>query len=341
VVIRRFAAEEIRQLVDRLTGDDVLRREAASARLAIIGSRAVGTLTRALDSPLPPSAQTAILRTLEAIHDPRSVAPAAGLVDSPDVETASAAADVLRGFLRSADAALAEAAFERLTSVTLDPTRPEPVRAAALEALSELPAETTAQVLRELRHDPSGRLRGIAARPVEAASRAETLTEVTAAARCPEPRDLRAMLAAEAGSTPLPVLRRLVDLLREREAAETASPRRTEWQAARAAVHQSMAARRSRLALYDLRETLAAVPGPLPVGFMAALETVGDASCLDEIAAAYIRARRARDNWWVEHLVLAFRSIVSRERLTRRSAALKHVASKRPHVLEELLPRRR
>jgi hypothetical protein len=149
------------------------------------------------------------------------------------------------------------------------------------------------------------------------------------------------MLAAEAGSTPLPVLRRLVDLLREREAAETVSPRRTDWQAARAAVHQSMAARRSRLALYDLRETLAGVPGPLPVGFMAALETVGDASCLDEIAAAYIRARRARDTWWVEHLVLAFRSIVSRERLTRRSAALKHVASKRPHVLEELLPRRR
>ena len=336
-MIRRSAAEEVRQLVERLTGDDPLRRDAAAARLAIIGSRAVGTLTRALESRLPTAAQTAILRTLEAIHDPRSLASAAGLVDAPDVETASAATAVLRGFLRSSDGALAEAAFERLTSVTLDPTRPEPVRAAALEALSDLPAETTAQVLRELRNDPSGRLRRIAARSSDSASRLETLAEVTAAARCPEPRALRAMLAAEGATTPLPVLRRLVDLLREREAAETATPRRTEWQAARAAVHQALAARRSRLGVYDLRETLAAAPGPLPVGFIAALETVGDASCLDEIAAAYVRARQARDGWWIEHLVLAFRSITSRERLTRRSAALKRVASKWPRVVDELI----
>ncbi len=340
-MIRRSAAEEIRQLVERLTGDDALRREAAAARLAIIGSRAVDTLARALDARLPPAAQAAILRTLEAIHDPRAVAAATRLVDSPDVDTASAAAGVLRGFLRSSDAALAEAAFERLTSVTLDPTRPEPVRAAALEALSELPAATTDQVLRELRDDPSGRLRRIAAGPPEAGARLEALADVTASARCPEPRELRAMLAAEAGATPLPVLRRLVDLIREREAAESSAQRRTDWQAARAAVHQALAARRSRLAVYDLRETLAAVPGPLPVGFIAALETVGDASCLGDIAAAFLRARRARDAWWTEHLALAFRAIVARERLTRRSPSVRQVASRWPGAAEELLPRKR
>ncbi len=336
-MIRRSAAEEIRQLVERLTGDDALRREAAAARLAIIGSRAVGTLARALDARLPPAAQAAILRTLEAIHDPRAVAAATRLVDSPDVDTASAAAGVLRGFLRSSDAALAEAAFERLTSVTLDPTRPEPVRAAALEALSELPSQTTAQVLRELRGDPGGRLRGLAARPPGTISRADTLAEVTAVARCPEPGELRAMLAAEGGTAPLTALRKLLDLIREREAAESSAQRRTDWQAARAAVHQALAARRSRLGVYDLRETLAAVPGPLPVGFVAALETVGDASCLDEIAAAYLRAQRARDAWWTEHLARAFRLIVARERLTRRSAVLKRIASKWPRAVEGLL----
>jgi hypothetical protein len=149
------------------------------------------------------------------------------------------------------------------------------------------------------------------------------------------------MLAEQGASAPLPALRRLVDLLRERETAETATSRRTEWQAARAAVHQALAARHSRLAVYDLRETLAAVPGPLPVGFIAALEAIGDASCVSEIAAAYIRARRAQDEWWTEHLALAFKAIVARERLTRRSAALKQVAARWPLASEELMPKRK
>jgi hypothetical protein len=340
VVIRRSAADEIRPLVERLTGDDPLRRDAASARLAIIGARAVGTLLRALNAA-PPVAQAAILRTLEAIQDPRSVSPAISFVDARELDVAIAAVGVLRRFLRASDRAVAEAAFERLTSVTLDPTRPEPVRAAALEALSDLPGETIAQVTRELQNDPSDRLRRAAEHPTTGAESAGTLAQIAASARCPDPAELRALVASEAASVPLPVLRRLIDLLREREAEETETTRRTEWQAVRAAVHQALAGRRSRMALYDLRETLAAVPGPLPVGFVAALESVGDASCLDDVAAAYLRARRARDPWWTEHLALAFQSIVTRERLTRRSPALKHVVSKWPQAAEELLPRRR
>jgi HEAT repeat protein len=339
VVIRRSAADEIRTLVDRLTGEDPLRRDAASARLAIIGPRSVATLVRALNASSP-AAQAAVLRTLEAIQDPRSVGPATSLVDSVDQDVATAAVSVLRRFLRASDRALAETAFERLTSVTLDPTRPEPIRAAALEALSDLPGEAVAQVARELQNDPSGRLRR-AGQPEATAQTRSTLAEIAASARCPDPAELRALVATQAASVPLPVLRRLVDLLRERETEETATSRRTEWQAVRAAVHQALAGRRSRVALYDLRETLALVPGPLPVGFVAALESIGDASCLDDVAAGYVRARRARDPWWTEHLAIAFRSIVAREHLTRRSAALKHVASKWPQAAEELLPRRR
>jgi hypothetical protein len=340
MVIRRSAAAEIRPLVVRLVGSDAVEREAASARLAIIGARATRTLTAALEGTTSPQGQAAILRTLEAIHDPRALAPAARLADSDQADVAAAAVSVLRRFLRHSDAALANAAFERLTSLALDPTRPEPVRAVALEALSDLPADTTGEVLRQLRDDPSRRLRAAATPRADSAPRPGALAEITQASLCPDPTVLRALVANEGSRAPLAVLGRLVEFLRAREEAETASPRRTEWQAARAAVHQVLARRGSRIALYDLREALAAAPGPLPVGFVAALEAIGDASCLDEVAAAYVRARRARDAWWVEHLTALFKHLVSRARLTRRSPAVRRVISRWPQAAEELLPRR-
>jgi HEAT repeat protein len=301
----------------------------------------VASLIDALGASASPPARVAILRALEAIHDPRAVGPAARLVDDPEVEVATSAVAVLRAFIRASDLALSNAAFERLTGVVLDESRKEPVRAAALEALSDLPPATTAEVLRQLRHDRSAMLRGVASRPAAKDARPRTLAEAAAQSRCPEPGDLRAMIAAEGRSVPLPTLARVLDLAHAREAAETATARRTEWQAVRGAIHQALAARGSRLALYDLRESLSAVPGPLPVGFVAALERVGDATCLDPITAAYVRAARVRDPWWMEHLQTAFRAIVARERLTRRAAAVRHVFAKWPGAAADLWPSRR
>ena len=338
MVIRRSTAADVRALVERLVGKDPLARDAASARLAILGTRAVATLMRALDACDSTAGCVAILRTLEAIQDPRAVAPAVRLADAADVAVAVAAIGVLRRFLRSSDAALANAVFSRLTAIALDPERAESVRASALEALSDLPRETTAQIVAQLKDDPNTRFRRVASAPAKVTRLRLTLAEVSAVARCPDPAELRALLAAEGASVPLGVLGRLVETLRARESSETAAARRAEWQAARAAVHQALAARRSRLALYDLRETLVEAPGPLPVGFMAALDAIGEASCLDDIAAAYVRARRARDAWWVDHLAEAFRTILRREHLTRRSHAVRRVISKWPQAGAELLP---
>jgi hypothetical protein len=341
MVIQRSAAAEVRQLVAQLVEGDLTARDAASARLAVIGARATRALTRALEVTADPPAQAAILRTLEAIQDPHAVATGSRFVDSPAPEVASAAIALLRQFLRYDDAVMADGAFERLTAVALDATRPEPVRAAALEALSDLPPETTRQLLRQLENDPDAHLREVASHPDRVEAGPATLTAITEASLCPEPHVLRAMIEREGRKAPLAVLGRLVEVIRAREEAETASPRRTEWQAARGAAHQVLAARGSRLALYDLRESLAVAPGPLPVGFLAALEGIGDGSCLDEVAAAYARARAARDQWWTEHLANAFRGIVRRERLTRRSAAVKRVIAKYPQAAEELLPQKR
>ena len=59
--------------------------------------------------------------------------------------------------------------------------------------------------------------------------------------------------------------------------------------------------RGSRLALYDLRDSLLETER-LPVAFLAALEEVGDASCLEPLAAAYDASPRGSDPWWRDHL---------------------------------------
>ena len=62
----------------------------------------------------------------------------------------------------------------------------------------------------------------------------------------------------------------------------------------RGALHQALAARDSRLALYDLRDSLLE-PDRLPVAFLAALEDIGDATCLETLAAAYDASSRSGD----------------------------------------------
>ena len=71
--------------------------------------------------------------------------------------------------------------------------------------------------------------------------------------------------------------------MREREGVGAGGRRGDEWTTARAAAHVALAQRGSRLALYDLRESLERA-APLPVEFLTALSLIGDASCLEPIA---------------------------------------------------------
>jgi hypothetical protein len=110
-------------------------------------------------------------------------------------------------------------------------------------------------------------------------------------------------------------------------------------------VHVALADRNSRLALYDLRESFEAASTPLPVDFLAALSKVGDSSCLEALATAYARASPPRPSgagksvdWWRQHVADVFRTIVTREGLTRRHAVLKKIEARRPNVLKDLLP---
>jgi hypothetical protein len=102
---------------------------------------------------------------------------------------------------------------------------------------------------------------------------------------------------------------------------------------ARAAAHVALANRGSRIALYDLRESLERGAAPLPVEFLAALSLVGDTSCLEAIAGAHAKARNL---WWRQHLADVFRTIVARERLTRRHAVVRKIEKRWPGVLRDM-----
>ena len=169
VAIKASSSRQIDALVTDLASADAVKREAAIARLTVLGARAVERVATLAASTAAGAARSAAFRTLEGIGDPRGFEPALHALADADQGVAIAAIAVVRLFVRSARAA---AAVDRLTAVTLDRRRPEPVRLAALRALRDLEAATIAPLL--------NRCPPIPARPFAARSprrRAQRLTE--------------------------------------------------------------------------------------------------------------------------------------------------------------------
>jgi hypothetical protein len=336
VAIRASSSKQIAALVADLSAVSDVTRETAVARLTVLGSRAVERLIAAAEPGGHADARAAAWRALEAIGDSRALEPALAALAAPDRDPAIgvAAAGVARVHLRGAHGARA---VDRLATVLLDQTRHETVRLAALRALRELEPATIAPILTSLADDPNATIRAEARLKDRGAARGSDnpVAVVTHAAESGLPDDagaLRHALSRSGEAVSLPLLLRIVERVREREASEPAAPRE-EWRLTRAAAHLSLANRGSRLALYDLRESLDAATGPLPVEFLAALSLVGDASCLEAIAGAHARARNA---WWRQHLADAFRTIVAREKLTRRHAVVRKFEKRWPGVFGDM-----
>lgn len=314
------------RLIDELASTDLLRRETAIARLSVIGSRAVTRLLSLVaDTAVLPHARLGGLTALETIADPRACTIAIKLSGDTDVRLAVAAIGVL-GALAHAHDAPADKAFDRLTSLALDATIDSDRRVAACRGLEGLPANVVSPILTALAKDSPAPVQAHAAR---AHSGATQPIEMLADTGLPsDPTLLIAILREEGGDASLSLLRDLIDSVHDRERAATSADARVPWMAARGLIHQQLAARNSRLAVYDLRETLEASSQPLPVGFLAAAVAVGDIGCLEPIAASWIAA--TTDRWWRDHLAEAFAAIVRREKITRRHAALKKILEKWP-----------
>ncbi len=145
MVIKASSSAEIRALVTALGGADDVHREAAIARLAVIGSRSVDRLIEAYGGTPDRRTRLAILRALEAIAD-RRAAPLARLAVQESGDLGVAALGVLRALLTSRQGSTASESLDTLVAVALDAQHERRVRLAALEALQDVPDDVRTRV---------------------------------------------------------------------------------------------------------------------------------------------------------------------------------------------------
>jgi len=341
VAIKASSSKQIDALIADLGADNGVTREAAVARLTLLGARAVERLIAVAGAGGHAESQAAAWRALEAIGDARALEPALTALAAPRMApaVAAAAAGVARVHLRGPRGA---AAVDRLATVVLDRTRDVTTRVAALRALQELEPATIAPILASLADDPNATIRAEAGLGEEVSGHRTGDPDAVVAQSGnnglpDDPAAVRQALNLSSSSVPLPALLKVVERVREREGSEPAAVR-DQWRLTRAAAHVALANRGSRLALYDLRESLETAKAPLPVEFLAALTLIGDASCLEAIAGAHARTK-AKDAWWRDQLARVFRDIVSREKMTRRHAVLKRIEKRWPGVMQETTAR--
>ena len=283
-------------------------------------------LALASDTEAPTTARVAAFAALEASPGVKGVVSAAAAVATgpDDDEIAIAAIDCL-AYAARANEAPANVAFDRLASIALSSAASVPRRLAALAGLDGLPERHVRPVYEALRADPASR---VVARVVRRQSGLVLpLDELVDRGLPDDPELVAAVVREDADDTRVTVLRRLIDAVRakERQSGEA----RGAWMALRGQIHQHLAARNSRIALYDLKETLERMRAPVPVGFLAAAAAIGDAACLEPIAQAWVDAPGA-ERWWRDHLIEAFGAIVRREPITRGHARLKAILARWP-----------
>jgi hypothetical protein len=337
MVIKASSATEIRTLIEALGSADEVQRDAAIARLGVIGARAIGQLTDAYATASSRGAHVAILRALEVIGDHRS-APLARRALAEGGDVAVAATGTLRSLLSSGQAAAAASALDTLVATTLDNKRDRRLRLAAFDALQDVPdvRARVGEALRGVATGAAGDVAGMITVADADAARAEAIWKDAVEGRLPDrPEELREALGSRGASAPLGTLRSLVDAVhaRERDLDDSARPG---WLALRGALHQALALRGSRVAVYDLRETLQEGPMRLPSSFLTALHAIGDASCLEPLASAWDAAsadRSVQGLRWHQQLASAFRAIAQREKLTKRHAVMKRIAVRWPGLM--------
>lgn len=316
-----------------LRSSDPVTRDAATARLTVIGARAVDRLLAlSAETAAPSAARAAALRAIEGIADPRTLSAALEMLRAPDDDVGVAAVGVARGFLQSANHV---EALDALTATVLDRQRSESVRVAALRALEALDAATLRPIREALLTDGSSRLRsfaqGVSVDATDAAKPGDGWLDRPPPLVMPDDPDaVRREVERRGSAASLPLLHRALEIIRERELAASARARR-EWRAARTAVHAVLAHRGSRVGLYDLRELLQTADGPVAAPLLVAVGLIGDASCLETLAELSARATPApAGDTWRRQIVEAFRAIVAREGITLRHAVAKKTRARWP-----------
>ncbi len=326
MVIRRSSTGDVRQLLADLadpSSDDV-RREAAVARLRVTGARAVRQVVAALLAARGQTERVGLLRVLEGRQDAGLVDPTLRSLAAPEADVRVAAIAVARNLL---DGERGGDVLDRLTAMAVASDEAQAVRLAAIGVIAELPAQTVGPILATLQQDEDAAIRLAGAARSREGDEPGSYIEAASNGELPaDPQRLVDALARDGSIVPLPTLHRLVTTLREREQEQRRESRQREWQALRGIVHQVLARRDSRVALYDLRETMEQAEHPLPDDFVQAATAIGDASCLEAIAAAYARTADQTDaEAWRASLAGAAAAIMAREKMSRRHAAVRRI----------------
>ncbi len=337
--IKASASTEIRTLIEALCQSDDMRRESAIARLAVIGPRAVDRLVTTFSSTTDRVARVAILRALESMGDHRALAPARqGIEEGGDV--AIAAAGVMRSLLDSQHRSAASAALDSLVAVALNDRVERRVRVAALEALDQMPADVRNKVAGALGSGVDDTIRAQSRAAAQGKFSEEALWKDALDGQLPDdPELLRKAVSARAAKAPLGALQKLIDEVRRVESDARGKARVEDWRLVRGAIHQALALRGSRVAMYDLRESFGEGDGRLPVSFLAAVQAVGDSSCLEPLAATMSGRASQSDERWQHQVTTAFRAIAKREKITRRHAVMRRISARWPQTPDRVFPK--
>jgi hypothetical protein len=297
----RRSSSDIDRLIADLESNDSIHRDAAVARLRILGRRALPRLIDLISAHQSSGVRAIALDALEGLDDVRVIDVAFHALRDGSVEVVIAALGVLRGWVAEETGTRL---LDAITTIAVDRSRDARVRVAALAALSELPEH----LVRPIRDQ---------APPPESAGPS-----------LDDPVQVREWIQAYGADASLSTLHELITRTREREHAESSSRLRSEWLQARGRAHQSLAKRDSLVALYDLRETFEAATGALPQSFLSTAAAIGDASCLEPLARAWAAAGKDLD--WNHQLSTTAATIMRREKLTGRSAAVKKLRANFP-----------
>jgi hypothetical protein len=288
------STKDLDRLIADLDSHDSVRRDAAVARLRIVGSRAVPRLIDVSGPRTPPALRARALAALDGINDVRAIDAAYAALGDADVDVVVAALGVLRAWVAGETGTRL---LDTITAIIVDRSRDARVRLAALGALSELPEH----LVRPIREQ---------APPAEDVG--PTLDD---------PGAVHEWVQAYGETASLLTLHELIKRTREHEQAESSSRLRAEWLQARGLVHQALARRRSLVALYDIRETFESATSALPQAFLSTAAAIGDASCLEPLARAW--SASPKDLNWRHQLSTTAATISRRMKLTGRSAIVK------------------
>ena len=304
--IQSSSVSEIDQLITNLQQESKIKRDAAVARLRIVGSRSIPRLAAIIQSDTTATVRAAALSALETSNDSRARDSAMAALSDKHESVALAAIIVMRSWLSTdADAMTVDA----LVTLVLDPNRSQTVRQAALHALADLP-ESLVQPLRQQLIQEIG-IKNVTAETTEIASNPARALE---------------WLNTEGTNATLSEIHQLITYARAQEHTCESSAEQAAWCSLRGAAHVLLAKRNSRVALYDLRESIEKTLKPLPLDYLLAIRAIGDTTCLEPLGRAWAGA--SDEPWWCQQLADAAKNIMSREKLTGRHSVVKRARTR-------------